>query len=652
MKKIIAIATSASIALMIAGPAAGATVEELQAQIADLLAQIQTLQTQLTAMGGSSVGAPAACAGITAFTRNLYLGVSGNDVKCLQALLNQSADTQVAASGVGSAGSETTYFGSLTQAAVMKYQAKNGISPVAGYVGPITRSHLDPVLAGGVTPTGTASPTPSGACSGTEGSYTVTLSTTPVSRTVNGGAGIEAYGIDVTAYNSDITVGSIDLQTAVTVAAVAWNPSTFITGIKVYKDSVSDANLVKTISSPVFTLDTASVYYTSLTGINLVVPVGTTVKVLIVIDTVESADNNRVVTLNIYGNGIRGRDCIGIDRFTALANNRQLTVQPASGNATLTVTAAPDNPNSQNIYSNPTTGVTTDTPILVFNARASGGTVDLVRVTVNVATAASDAVPSILYLKQGGSIVQSCSPATGVCTFENFRTPIATEETKKFSVEANWTAMVTRGAYALTGVNIPAAFQGIVYERTNGSQIGTAVAPVLAEALNGNVQYLWEAGVRVTLSSATATGGTIASTQSGVATGIFNFTVQPFGGTLTQFATATPSTENVNAFFVEAYWSSSTTLAVGASATTDSVMSRVLSQTPARDLTDGETGTVQVQSTVTSTTTYGAGTLRFRVEGFQWTVGNNNIYQGEGFIAEERGGNMTDNWFTNWVTVQ
>lgn len=63
--------------------AQAATVEELQAQIAQLLAQINLLQSQLTQQGGG------ASAGTSYnFTRDLTLGSVGEDVRALQQFLN------------------------------------------------------------------------------------------------------------------------------------------------------------------------------------------------------------------------------------------------------------------------------------------------------------------------------------------------------------------------------------------------------------------------------------------------------------------------------------------------------------------------------------------------------------------------------------
>lgn len=75
------------------------------------------------------------------FAKDLYLGMTDPDVLTLQQYLN-SHGYQIAATGAGSPGHETNYFGTLTQTALKKLQATNGISPVSGYFGPLTRAFV------------------------------------------------------------------------------------------------------------------------------------------------------------------------------------------------------------------------------------------------------------------------------------------------------------------------------------------------------------------------------------------------------------------------------------------------------------------------------------------------------------------------------
>ncbi len=120
-----------------------------------------SLRGQATSGGSTSGGA--SC---SAFSRDLTLGSTGSDVLALQQILNANG-APVAASGVGSAGSETDFFGSLTQGALAKWQAANGVSPAVGYFGPITRAALASsgacgATSGGGTTGGTTTPAPSG----------------------------------------------------------------------------------------------------------------------------------------------------------------------------------------------------------------------------------------------------------------------------------------------------------------------------------------------------------------------------------------------------------------------------------------------------------------------------------------------------------
>lgn len=72
------------------------------------------------------------------FTRDLQLGVTGDDVLCLQKYLNAHG-FPIAASGVGSAGHETGEYKTLTEAAVIKWQKANQLTPAIGYFGAQSR---------------------------------------------------------------------------------------------------------------------------------------------------------------------------------------------------------------------------------------------------------------------------------------------------------------------------------------------------------------------------------------------------------------------------------------------------------------------------------------------------------------------------------
>ena len=153
-KTIITAAVALTTVAMIAPASVGAvTIAELQAQIIALTAQLSALQSSST----TTSGMPVACAGVS-LTRNLAVGATGSDVKCLQAAMNALGYT-VASSGAGSPGNETTTFGPRTLGAVQKFQvAKFGYS--AGQVGPLTRAELNAWLGGAPAPTPGPGPTP------------------------------------------------------------------------------------------------------------------------------------------------------------------------------------------------------------------------------------------------------------------------------------------------------------------------------------------------------------------------------------------------------------------------------------------------------------------------------------------------------------
>lgn len=76
------------------------------------------------------------------FTRDLYTGMTGEDVKELQKYLNNNSFVLVS-EGPGSPGNETEKFGALTRNALINFQIENSISPAVGYFGPITRGVIN-----------------------------------------------------------------------------------------------------------------------------------------------------------------------------------------------------------------------------------------------------------------------------------------------------------------------------------------------------------------------------------------------------------------------------------------------------------------------------------------------------------------------------
>ena len=93
------------------------------------------------ALEGTTTGSITSAA-VAVFKSDLTIGSLGSEVKALQQFLNAHGYT-VAATGPGSSGSETTMFGSLTRAAVIKYQKAKGITPAVGYFGPKTRAAVN-----------------------------------------------------------------------------------------------------------------------------------------------------------------------------------------------------------------------------------------------------------------------------------------------------------------------------------------------------------------------------------------------------------------------------------------------------------------------------------------------------------------------------
>ena len=167
------------------------------------------------------------------FTRSLTVRSTGADVKCLQQYLNSTA-FKIAASGAGSPGGETTYFGTLTRSAVANWQAANGVAPAAGYFGPISQAKYNALMAGGPTPT-----------PGVGTGLQVSAGVQPVNYIAPGGAARVPFTvIRLTAANDgDVTVNGVTVERTGPAADGAF------VGVVLLDENMVQMGIAKTLNS-------------------------------------------------------------------------------------------------------------------------------------------------------------------------------------------------------------------------------------------------------------------------------------------------------------------------------------------------------------------------------------------------------------------
>ena len=132
-------AGSSGVALAQTGTSSQALVNQVQS----LMQQIKTLQDQIAALNNQGTQLRAELQQTLQLTQTLRLGMTSEEVKILQEML--AADPSIYPEGL-----VTGYFGSLTEKAVRKFQAKHGIEQV-GNVGPKTLAKINALLKSGAS---------------------------------------------------------------------------------------------------------------------------------------------------------------------------------------------------------------------------------------------------------------------------------------------------------------------------------------------------------------------------------------------------------------------------------------------------------------------------------------------------------------------
>ncbi|MEX0931725.1 MAG: peptidoglycan-binding domain-containing protein [Candidatus Paceibacterota bacterium] len=305
-------------------PAQAQTVDDLTAQIASLLATITSLQNQLATMQGGSTSAPTS--GFT-FTRNLSVGDTGNDVMELQKILNQDPTTQVAVSGVGSPGNETSYFGSLTKAAVINFQnvysseilAPVGLNAGTGYVGPSTRAKLNSMSTVVVTPPTTNPGTGTGTGTGTtQTGLTVSAASQPANGIAPQGASrVPFTKITLTAGSGgSVTVNNI------TVERTGFANDGVFAGVVLIDENGQQIGIQKTLNSN----------HQTTVGEPFTIAAGTSKTVTIA--------GNMAASLGSFAGQVAALSVVGINTSATVSGSLPITGAAHTINASLTIGTA------------------------------------------------------------------------------------------------------------------------------------------------------------------------------------------------------------------------------------------------------------------------------------------------------------------------
>lgn len=260
------------------------------------------------ATGGTSGGSTGGACPV--LTRTLQQGSNGADVMSLQVFLNASADTRVAVSGAGSPGMETTNFGPATKAAVIKFQAKNNVSPI-GVVGPATRAAIAAVCGTTGGSTGGTTGGSTGSLQGGEGTLLVNSVLGDVETDVDEGEeDIKVLGVELEADDSDIMLERVDVDIAVGTGGSS-QLDNYITEVSLWLGSTRIATLDVDEGDE----DSSDIFSFRFTGLRGVIEEGEEENLYVAvsaISNVDSGDTDVTLDIDIPDNGIRAVDAAGI----------------------------------------------------------------------------------------------------------------------------------------------------------------------------------------------------------------------------------------------------------------------------------------------------------------------------------------------------
>ena len=568
-------------------PAQAATVAELEAQVAALLAQLQQMQ-------GGAVTAGAA------FTMDLTIGASGAEVTRLQNwLIGKGYSIPAGATG---------YFGAQTAAAVGAYQSANGISPAVGYFGPMTRAKVNASL-GGSTGGDTGGDT--GSDSDLEGGAGSIDSYTLISSLNNEEVGEDEEDVEVAGLEIEVDDGS-DIE--LTAVRLVFDEGTAASDFEDYAAEVSiwlDGEEVARVDGDEFNDDNSWTKTVSLDG-GAVIDAGDTGELVVAISGIGNLDSaDATDTWTVDFTSVRFRDADGAtiseDPSTGTRTfSFQTFANAANVELKVSLTDDADEINDGHVVNIHADNDTDGVEILAFTLEAEGDSdLEVKDLPVEFFTSedyVSDVITTVYLFADGDQIgsetVSSSTAANQSITFSDIDYTVDAGEEVEFTVEVDIqdvSATLASGTTIRAEIGATERAAADVEDESgenlaSGDRTGTAI---------GEAHGLYDSGIMVEFVSASES---VTSPETGADRGTFVVTF------------------DVTAFDSDAYVDNSAPLAAGGSGESDLTI----------------TGTGTVIATITSPSGATAGTDGFQVkEGKteRFSITTNITATADGFFA-------------------
>lgn len=495
--KIAAVVAGLGLVAMSFAPAAKAdTASDTAALIASLQAQIASLQAQMSSTTTTS--------GSVMFTTDLTLGSTGASVTALQNWLISK--------GFAISAGATGYFGAQTKAALAAWQAANGVSPAAGYFGPITRAKVN----GMVTTTTTTTTTTTGPLAGVGRLTNISTLGNTTSDIKEGDSATNVIGVSADATGGDVAIQRVDVEFDIANSGGSANLDKYVSDVSVYLDGKKLASM-----NPSNGDKDARNWTLRFAGLNGVIKAGKSGDLYVKVTPVSSigaSEDGDTVSVTLATDSVRAVGSDGISETYVSSTTQSFTVSTVTA-GTVTVSAGSNNPKASQIAvsSSTTTGVT----LLDFSLKAKNQDLDVNDLAVSLGTSDSlTDVVSTVKLMKGSTVLKSKSVSAGtygVITFDNLNETISKDATENYSVVVD-----IRGdsAYA-DGTTLIASTTLTGWDLADAD--GATVTPTSVAV--GNTMTLTATGISVTKGAFTASTAAGLTGAGDIATFTMPFTV-------------------------------------------------------------------------------------------------------------------------------